>query len=635
MLPLHGQNLVELEYFFDDAGPNATTSITGFTSGADVTYTGTLDVSALSTGFHKLHIRAKESNGIWGLFSTSTFYKKSLADGELRNIARLEYFLDDDGFENSTTQNLSPPDTLVDESFVVDLSSLDPGYHTLQVRGVYEDGTKGLPVYAKFYNSLADGLSAFKSIEYFIDNDESLGIRHFPLNVQSDSIVQSFIVDLSNVPFGDHFLYARVKDDLGRTSIVVVDNFEVVADVPPTIFLTGNVAFQGRPAAPNQAYAMPVTIDLYRAQESAPMYSYTPMTDESGDYDLGGLQGVEEGDYVLTAKNAHTLKTAHAKVFIAGNNTVDFEELPEGDANNDNMVSVLDFSQLAASFNLSKGNGNFDPDADFNENNQVNILDFSLLASNYNNVGYEVTLSSFEELIANNPRIAKELRIYTNEDVSLSYRMENNEFGEMELTVTANTKNQKIDGAEFHLKYDTDWFEAIEVEGKEQLPISILNEIDHFAGIVRFAAGSFSDLPHGEIGLATLRFRVKKTLKGKEQPMEFINEGPGETQLTYAGKSVLSGITAGRIILTDCDGCLVSEMISVFPNPTQGEIKLSMPSDVDFESVRITNLEGKVVRNFQNEFGPGILDISDQPSGIYIIMVKHEDSVYTRKVFKQ
>jgi hypothetical protein len=56
------------------------------------------------------------------------------------------------------------------------------------------------------------------------------------------------------------------------------------------------------------------------------------------------------------------------------------------DVNGDGVVSLADFSLLAASFNRVLGQLGYDARADFNADNAVTLADFSMLASNFNRV---------------------------------------------------------------------------------------------------------------------------------------------------------------------------------------------------------------------------------------------------------
>ena len=66
---------------------------------------------------------------------------------------------------------------------------------------------------------------------------------------------------------------------------------------------------------------------------------------------------------------------------------LDFGTLRAGDANNDNKVTIVDFSILATTFGKSAGDVGYDDRADSNGDGKVTIVDFSLLASNFGTNG--------------------------------------------------------------------------------------------------------------------------------------------------------------------------------------------------------------------------------------------------------
>jgi hypothetical protein len=103
---------------------------------------------------------------------------------------------------------------------------------------------------------------------------------------------------------------------------------------------------------------------------------YVVPTDTSGTFTITGLSA---GTYNIRVKNSHTLANVRNNVtLVAGLNTVHFGTLAEGDANDDNCVTITDFSVLASGFFPQ-----FDPRADFNNDGYVNILDFSMLRENF------------------------------------------------------------------------------------------------------------------------------------------------------------------------------------------------------------------------------------------------------------
>ncbi len=91
------------------------------------------------------------------------------------------------------------------------------------------------------------------------------------------------------------------------------------------------------------------------------------------------------GSWHVSVKERRTLATVRTGAL--GGDVLDFGTLRAGDANNDNKVTIVDFSMLATTFGKSAGGVGYDDRADFNGDGKVNIVDFSLLASNFGTTG--------------------------------------------------------------------------------------------------------------------------------------------------------------------------------------------------------------------------------------------------------
>jgi hypothetical protein len=152
-----------------------------------------------------------------------------------------------------------------------------------------------------------------------------------------------------------------------------------------TTSITGQVTLQGRPAAPNAQWVVPVQVDLYVTGNPTPVATYNTTTNTSGQFTISG---VSLGNYNVAVKSSHTLRRVVAdQTLLAGNNFINFGTLREADATNDNYVTALDFSVLLNSFNKANGDPGFDARADFNNDGFVTALDFSLLLANFNTAG--------------------------------------------------------------------------------------------------------------------------------------------------------------------------------------------------------------------------------------------------------
>jgi len=127
------------------------------------------------------------------------------------------------------------------------------------------------------------------------------------------------------------------------------------------------------------------TVELYESgNTTTPAFTFAPTVSQASSIELTGLNA---GTYDVLVKHEHFLQKIQSVTLVTGANTMDVGALKAGDANNDNKVSSLDFSILAASFNLMQGETGYDATADFNGDGMVTSLDFSLLAGNFNESG--------------------------------------------------------------------------------------------------------------------------------------------------------------------------------------------------------------------------------------------------------
>jgi hypothetical protein len=58
-----------------------------------------------------------------------------------------------------------------------------------------------------------------------------------------------------------------------------------------------------------------------------------------------------------------------------------------GDADNNNLVTAVDFTILRNTFGLAQGNQNYDDRADFNGDQIVSSVDFTLIRNNFGTGG--------------------------------------------------------------------------------------------------------------------------------------------------------------------------------------------------------------------------------------------------------
>ncbi|MBK8027730.1 MAG: S8 family serine peptidase [Chloroflexi bacterium] len=155
---------------------------------------------------------------------------------------------------------------------------------------------------------------------------------------------------------------------------------------PPSGQINGSVMLEGRPAPPNPQWSIPLHVVITPTAGGAPAFDGTITTGLSGEFTVSNLAA---GNYNIWAKGTHTLANV-VTVTISGVTPVNIGTLKEGDASNNNIVNIGDFSILAAAFGSVEGGATFDARADFNADDAINISDFSLLAANFLQVGADM-----------------------------------------------------------------------------------------------------------------------------------------------------------------------------------------------------------------------------------------------------
>ncbi|MBC7241781.1 MAG: hypothetical protein H5T60_04985 [Anaerolineae bacterium] len=299
----------------------------------------------------------------------------------------------------------------------------------------------------------------------------------------------------------------------------------------------GTVHLQGRPAPPAPSWSVPLAVTLECGVSTLPgLYTYSVTTDQTGHFTFTHVVS-----YTSTCdfrvKNPHTLRNVKYNVTInAGDNYVDMGTLREGDANNDNRVSLVDFSILATAYDSGPGNPRFDPRADFNENDWIEIADFSLLATNYDRAGdIPVSMPAAAVSASTAPTVTLKLvPAYWAAPVGDIFMVD----------IRMDPHAQPFQGVAVFLRFnpadlqvvDAQGNPATEIEDSGNLPVLIRNQVDNSAGEISFSAGILEGTPPAEeFSLARMYLKVTGVnIAGS--PVEFvIQDYPPKTGVTYDG----------------------------------------------------------------------------------------------------
>ncbi|MGK7391166.1 MAG: T9SS type A sorting domain-containing protein [Candidatus Cyclobacteriaceae bacterium M2_1C_046] len=245
------KDIVEGEYFFDaDPGLGNGTAFT-ITANDTINVTPVVDASALTPGFHQLHIRVKNNVGIWSHYERRIIYISETPTGTVTAspITAVEYFIDNDpGPGNGTAISLTAADT-INQTFIAQVADTVPvGFHTISFRAKNDLGVWSMVERRNFYKQAVTSQDTSKIVafEYFFDVDPGFGNGTVISVTASDSIDQIITTDASSLLDGTHVVGVRARTDAGFYSWTSIDTFQVFngpVSADTTIIIDEDVAY--------------------------------------------------------------------------------------------------------------------------------------------------------------------------------------------------------------------------------------------------------------------------------------------------------------------------------------------------------------------------------------------------------
>lgn len=187
--------LGDLEFYFDaDPGPGNGTLVAATGSPTSIDLLTSISMSSLAPGFHILHVRARDSDGNWGIPDARPFYLTPSNVAVQADVVQLEYFFDSEPGYGAGTSLSVTAGSQIDFQALIGSASLSNGFHTLTVRAKDSDGQWGFGETRTFY---ADEFSQVTSVEYYIDVDPGEG------SATSLAVTPGGLVDITiNIPTG-------------------------------------------------------------------------------------------------------------------------------------------------------------------------------------------------------------------------------------------------------------------------------------------------------------------------------------------------------------------------------------------------------------------------------------------------
>ncbi|MEZ4776972.1 MAG: T9SS type A sorting domain-containing protein [Bacteroidia bacterium] len=296
--------LAALEYFFDtDPGAG-----NGFAVAAPVAATQnitvTLPATGLNQGFHTLNFRSKDTDGIWGLYASRSFYIQGTGNTATAFLSESEFFFDTDpGAGNGTPLPITVSDT-TSFAFTAASTGLNTGFHTLFIRKRNLDGTWGLFEGRTFYvQGEKQPERSLVEMAWYFDNDSAFATAHrMPLAPTGD-LDDLFTFSSDSLPNGEHVLFVRVKDTAGVWSLPRRDTF-LVGDCGP--ITTPSITAIG-----NDSLRADVQGVSYRWYRNGTLTNLTAKTIKAP---ASGIYEVE----VLTSQSCVSDKSAQFEYWLTG-----------------------------------------------------------------------------------------------------------------------------------------------------------------------------------------------------------------------------------------------------------------------------------------------------------------------------
>ena len=163
------------------------------------------DLTSYRCGVHFFNIRFTNTDGEISSPIRYLFYIPEIAPST-QKLSSYEYWLDDD-----YTNKVSGKGTEEEQSFIIDLKSIDAGLHFLNYRAFADNGVVSIPSRYLFYiPDAVPSIQNLSSYEYWLDDDYD-----GKTTVVDSNEDQTFIIDISELESGVHFLNYRAFTDNG------------------------------------------------------------------------------------------------------------------------------------------------------------------------------------------------------------------------------------------------------------------------------------------------------------------------------------------------------------------------------------------------------------------------------------
>ncbi len=142
---------------------------------------------------------------------------------------------------------------------------------------------------------------------------------------------------------------------------------------------------------------------------------------------------------------------------------------------------------------------------------------------------------------------------------------------------------------------------------------------------------SYIDIPTFAIGTSRMRITMK-TGKAPASCDDYFEGEVEEYEISFGGDAAQGDKMASSSASTDYE---YQSYLSVYPNPTENRVNLILNYLGDNDSYAVYNATGGKVIEKSISAPLSEIDLSAQPSGLYLVVIKNHNHSYTEKIIKK
>jgi len=189
-------------------------------------------------------------------------------------------------------------------------------------------------------------------------------------------------VNTSGMPEGEYFANITINSSEANNPQEIVP---VTLHMSVTDVLEAHVNFVGRGEAPDDRWIEPFEVWLFNPGTTQVVWQGNRTTNNTGWFNISD---VPVGTYDIGIKNWTCLsEVVPVTVSEGAGGLVDFGTTREGDANNDDWVTMADLSTTLLGWGTQEGDSAYSIHYDFNRDGWVTMADLSVALSNWGQYG--------------------------------------------------------------------------------------------------------------------------------------------------------------------------------------------------------------------------------------------------------